>query len=144
MRLVGSARLARDAEVRYTPDGSAVANLNLVWNYGRKDESGKRPSTWVSAALFGKQAEGLAPYLVKGVGLDLTIDDVRVETYKKNDGSAGTSLKGIVRTIEFCPNKRDEGQKSGEEFAPRPVSATPPPMRSTPPSMDNFDDDIPF
>ena len=64
--LVGN--LGRDAELRYTPGGAAVATLNLatteVWN----DKSGQRQekTEWHRIVLWGKQAESLQEYLTKG------------------------------------------------------------------------------
>src|SRR3546814_3545398 len=63
--LTGLMRLGRDAELKYTAGGDAIANLALAYNYGKK-ENGKQPSQWVDAALFGKRAESLAQYLTKG------------------------------------------------------------------------------
>jgi len=64
--LVGN--LGRDAELRYTPGGAAVATLNLatteVWNdkAGQKQEK----TEWHRVVLWGKQAESLQEYLTKG------------------------------------------------------------------------------
>jgi single-strand DNA-binding protein len=64
--LVGN--LGRDAELRYTPGGAAVSTLNLatteVWNdkQGQKQEK----TEWHRIVLWGKQAESLQEYLVKG------------------------------------------------------------------------------
>ena len=64
--LVGN--LGRDAEVRYTPGGAAVARFSIatteVWN----DKSGQRQerTEWHNIDLWGKQAETLTEYLVKG------------------------------------------------------------------------------
>ena len=64
--LVGN--LGRDAELRYTPGGAAVATLNMatteVWNdkAGQKQEK----TEWHRVVLWGKQAETLAEYLTKG------------------------------------------------------------------------------
>ena len=64
--LVGN--LGRDAELRYTPGGAAVATLNLatteVWN----DKSGQKQekTEWHRIVLWGKQAESLQEYLTKG------------------------------------------------------------------------------
>jgi single-strand DNA-binding protein len=64
--LVGN--LGRDAELRYTPGGAAVATLNLatteVWN----DKSGQKQekTEWHRCVLWGKQAESLQEYLTKG------------------------------------------------------------------------------
>jgi single-strand DNA-binding protein len=64
--LVGN--LGRDAEMRYTPGGAAVATLNLatteVWNdkAGQKQEK----TEWHRIVLWGKMAESLKDYLIKG------------------------------------------------------------------------------
>ncbi len=64
--LVGN--LGRDAELRYTPGGAPVATLNLatteVWN----DKGGQRQekTEWHRIVLWGKTAESLSEYLVKG------------------------------------------------------------------------------
>ena len=64
--LVGN--LGRDAELRYTPGGAAVATLNMatteIWN----DKAGQRQekTEWHRVVLWGKTAESLAEYLTKG------------------------------------------------------------------------------
>jgi single-strand DNA-binding protein len=64
--LVGN--LGRDAELRFTPGGAPVATLNLatteVWNDkgGQKQEK----TEWHRVVLWGKSAETLSEYLVKG------------------------------------------------------------------------------
>ena len=64
--LVGN--LGRDIELRYTAGGTAVATLNMattdVWN----DKSGQRQekTEWHRVVLWGKTAESLAEYLLKG------------------------------------------------------------------------------
>src|ERR1700742_4152141 len=64
--LVGN--LGRDAELRYTPAGAAIATLSLatteVWN----DKGGQRQekTEWHRVVLWGKTAESLAEYLTKG------------------------------------------------------------------------------
>lgn len=60
--------LGRDAEVRYTPGGAAVSRFSVatteVWN----DKSGQRQerTEWHNVDLWGKMAESLSEYLVKG------------------------------------------------------------------------------
>src|SRR3954469_16925337 len=64
--LVGN--LGRDAELRYTPGGAAVATINMatteVWN----DKAGQRQekTEWHRVVLWGKTAESLKEYLIKG------------------------------------------------------------------------------
>ena len=64
--LVGN--LGKDIELRYTSGGAAVATLSLatteVWN----DKQGQRQekTEWHRVVLWGKQAESLQEYLLKG------------------------------------------------------------------------------
>jgi single-strand DNA-binding protein len=64
--LVGN--LGRDAELRYTPGGAAVATLNLatteVWN--DRNNQRQEKTEWHRVVLWGKQAESLQEYLTKG------------------------------------------------------------------------------
>lgn len=143
-------RLGRDAELRYTPDGNAVCNLALACEYGRKGQDGKRPTQWVDATLWGKQAEAMAPYLLKGQQLHFTIDDAHVETYTKGDNSKGTKLTGRVIIIKFAgsPPQQDQGNQQQQQRAPQQQrqqnrqQAQQQNQQAAPP--DSFDDDIPF
>lgn len=60
--------LGRDAELRYTPGGAAVATINMattdVWN----DKQGARQerTEWHRVVVWGKLAESLGEYLLKG------------------------------------------------------------------------------
>jgi single-strand DNA-binding protein len=64
--LVGN--LGRDAELRYTPGGAAVATLNLatteVWN--DRNNQRQEKTEWHRVVLWGKPAESLQEYLTKG------------------------------------------------------------------------------
>ncbi|WP_100633202.1 single-stranded DNA-binding protein [Pseudomonas qingdaonensis] len=146
-------RLGRDAELRYTPDGNAVCNLALACEYGRKGQDGKRPTQWVDATLWGKQAEAMAPYLLKGQQLHFTIDDAHVETYTKADHSQGVKLTGRVIIIKFAGSPPPQAQQGSRQQQPRPQQqrqqsrpqAQPQNQQGAPgPDFDSFDDDIPF
>lgn len=64
--LVGN--LGRDAELRYTPGGAAVAKFSIATTEMWNDKSGQRQerTEWHTIDLWGKQAETLSEYLVKG------------------------------------------------------------------------------
>ena len=64
--LVGN--LGRDAEVRYTSGGTAVATLSLATTDVWTDKSGQRQekTEWHRVVLWGKTAETLQEYLLKG------------------------------------------------------------------------------
>ncbi len=162
---IGLARLGRDAEVRYTPNGDAVANLSLAFSYGKKGEDGFKPTNWVDGALWGKRAEALAPYLLKGQLVVATIDDLHIETFDKRDGDQGTKLSGTVSYIDFAGSPKQSGGEGGvpsqrpttqaqrpaapaQSPAQRPAATAQRPAAtgkaSSAAAFDDMDDDIPF
>lgn len=132
-------RLGRDAELKFLPSGEAVANLSLAFNYGKAGADGNRPTQWIDGSLWGKRAESLTQYLVKGSVHCFTLNDVHIETYKKNDGSEGFKLSGMIADVELGP-------RTGERQAPQPVGGARPLPQDTrkTPNFSNMDDDIPF
>lgn len=136
--LNGIFRLGRDAELRTTPSGMQILSLALVYNYGRKDESGQRPSQWVDASMFGQRGASLQPYLVKGSQIYADLTDVYVRTYEKKDGTPGVSLAGVIQDLEFCGGGQQGGQQSSPQRQASPRSAAPAP------SGDDLNDDLPF
>jgi single-strand DNA-binding protein len=149
MILTGIARLGRDVEVRYLGDGTPVANLSLAFNYGKKDSDGRRPTTWVSASLWGERAEKLSEYLLKGTLLSVVCEDVHVEEYDKRDGGKGFNLKARVMKLDFAGGKKDEGERDERPATTattttgggKPAAA---PRQGGGGSFDTMDSDIPF
>lgn len=107
MKMIVLGRLGRDAELRYTPQNEPVMNLALAYNYGKK-ENGNQPTQWLDATCWGKRAEALAQYMLKGQQLMVTVSDVHIETYEGKDGP-GHKLVGRVEDIEFGAPPSDGG-----------------------------------
>ena len=137
-QLFGLARLGRDCELRTTQDGTPVASLSLAMDYraGREKET-----QWVDGALWGKMAETLTQYLVKGKLVCVTLDDVHIEEYPKRDGGTGTKLVGRVSKLELAGG-RDDGERTA---LPVQRQAPKPPPKSSASGFDDMDDsDVPF
>lgn len=139
-------RIGRDAELRYTPSGDAVCNIPVAVDYGRKGQDGKKPTQWYEIALWGKQAEGLAPYLLKGKQVFFTGSDLHIEEFRKSDGSHGTKLVCRASEIKFASDGQ-QGQSRQDQAARQPAQR---PQQAAKPAAqpagdyDSFDDDIPF
>lgn len=142
----GLARLGRDCELRYTPDGTAVANLSLAFSWGRKGEDGKRQTTWLEGAVFGKRAEALAPYLLKGGLVSVTLEDTHIETFKKGDGTPGTKLSARVIAIDLAGGGTAPSAPTPAQTPARAAAPTPPARRAAQPAdTDGWpDEDVPF
>lgn len=145
--MTGLFRLGRDVELRFLPDGTAVGNLALVYNYGPKPkDGGYRSSQWVEASIWQKQAEALAPYLLKGTRIDAVIDGVHVETFQKGDGSQGIKLVGRVSSVEFAGDSKpvDSDQPAAQAQPRAPANRQQAAPQQAPLNDYPFDDDIPF
>lgn len=93
--LVGN--LGRDAELRYTPGGAAVATLNLATTESWKDKEGqkKEDTQWHRVILWGKTAETLQEYLTKGKQVYIE-GKLQTRKWKDKDGHDNytTEVKG--------------------------------------------------
>lgn len=136
--LIELVNLGRDSELRHTPQGTAVLNFAGAYDVGFGDN---KKTQWIDCAMFGKKAESLASYLVKGKQVQISARDVRIETWQKNDGSGeGFKLACTVDDIKFCRDghgSKNQPQQGG--YTPQQAPAQQPVG-----GMDSFDDDIPF
>lgn len=153
MSTIVLARIGNDPELRYTPgnDSTAVMNLSLAVQYGRRDpQTGKRPVQWYDATLWGKRAESLAEFMVKGQLLHVQLTDVHIEEFSRRDKTIGTKLAARVADLELAgppPLQQAAPQQSAPRQNPpqqgRGQRQAPPPP-APPAAFDDFDDDIPF
>lgn len=147
-------RLTRDAEVRYSQSGSAVASLSIAVNHSRKDGD-----QWISevdyfdVSLFGKQAEALRSYLTKGKQIAVQ-GALRQDRWEK-DGQKFSKVKINASNIELLGGRSDNGGSLGaygsmggqerQAFAPRQnYDAPPPDGDSFGADGGEFPEDIPF
>lgn len=136
MQAFGLARIGRDCELR-TAGNSVVTNIALAFSGRAK---GEKVTTWVEGALFGKRAEALAQYLLKGKLVSVTLNNVRTETFTKQDGTSVAKMVGDVIDIELCP----DGNGTTARPAAPPPAPRPPPAPAAKTGFDDMDSDIPF
>lgn len=138
MKAQGLARIGKDAEVRFTPGGTAVANVSLAFTYGKKGDDGKRPTQWVDASLWGQRAESLAPYIKKGGQIVAYLEDVSIQTFTKGDGTQATKMVARLVDLEFVSG----GEQASSQPKPQPKPQAAPQSHGS--GFDDMDDDIPF
>jgi len=116
-RLTIIGNLGRDPEMRYTPSGTPVTNLNVATNRVYKDANGQqvKETCWFRVSVFGKSAENAAQYLQKG-RMVLVEGILRPDPqtggprlYDRQDGTKGTSYEVFATNIRFLPTGRAEG-----------------------------------
>ena len=140
--LVGN--LGRDAELRYTPGGAAVATFNMatteVWN----DKAGQRQerTEWHHVDLWGKPAESLTEYLVKGKQVYV---EGRLQTASRPTRTATSGRAPKVRVRPRRAARRRWRRRGGGGATDRGGDGDGRPRaRTAEPSEPLTDDDIPF
>jgi single-strand DNA-binding protein len=118
-QLFGTFRIGNDPELRYLPDGTAVTNLSLASNYGKRDAAtGRRETQWVDAVLWGKHAESVTQYLAKGNEVTATIDDPHTEEFQRHgNGGMGYKLTGRISNLQLVggrPVEPEQQARSGQ------------------------------
>lgn len=152
--LIGN--LTRDPELRYTPKGTAVADVGLAINrVWRDDQSQKHEdTTFVDVTLWGRQAELAQQYLGKGRGVYIE-GRLQLDTWDdKETGQKRSKLKVVGENLQFLPDgkggggQRPAGGGGGGNAAPaKPQQSSGSPQggsAAAPSDFDGEEDDIPF
>ncbi|MBP5451875.1 MAG: single-stranded DNA-binding protein [Treponema sp.] len=109
-------RLTRDAELSYLPSGSAVAKIAIAVNRSRKDgEQWINEVNYFDVSLFGKQAESLKQYLLKGKQIAVQ-GALRQDRWEK-DGQKFSKVNIVANSVELLGG-RSEGGSFGGGAAP--------------------------
>lgn len=137
--------LGADPDVRFSPNGSVIANLRLATGETWKDQQGNRQerTEWHRIVMFGRTAEIARDYLRKGSKLYL---EGRLQTRKWQDKDGHDQYTTEIVAQEFQMLDSAPGSGQGQGYGPAPERSQPraaTASQSTAPGPD-FDDDIPF
>lgn len=124
-------QLGRDAELRSLGDGTPVLSFSVADSQGKE-----KPTIWWNCGLFGKRAEALQQYLVKGQSVTVT-GFVSEREWTDKDGQKRKSQDIRVNEIALQGGRREEQPKKPSHDAAK--------ARDTRGSgFDDMDDSIPF
>lgn len=101
-KIIAIGRLGADAEMRYTPNGQPVTNFRFAVNreYRRSDDEKVKETTWYRAAVWGKYAEALTPYLTKGKQVFVEGRPV-AKAYQNQDGEIVAYIEITVDQLQL-------------------------------------------
>lgn len=133
--LIGN--LGRDPEVRYTQNGTAVANFTLATNEVWNDKSGERQerTEWHRIVVWGKQAEIAREHLSKGKQVYIE-GSIQTRQWDDREGHKRTTTEIKAQRL-IMMGRAEAGESRMNAAAPPPDAAGDEP--GPPP-----DDDIPF
>jgi single-strand DNA-binding protein len=103
--VVLTGRMTKDVELRYTPNGNAVANFTLAVN--RKFKSDNQPEAdFINCVIWNKSAETLANYTGKGslIGVE---GNLQTRSYE-NEGKKVYVTEVYVANFTFLESKKEE------------------------------------
>ena len=149
--LVGN--LGKDPEVRYTPNGKAVANLTLATSESWKDQSGQiqEKTEWHRVSIFGKLAEIAGEYLRKGSQVYIE-GKLQTRKWQNKEGQDQYTTEIVLDpfngVMQMLGSKNDSSSnhaalQNSSNMNANGIPKTPKQMQSKDPDFD-FDDDIPF
>lgn len=132
--LVG--HLGQDPEMRYMPDGTAVANLSLATSESWTDKSNqkKEKTEWHKVVIFGKLGEIAGEYLTKGsqIYIEGKLQTRKWQDQQGQDRYTTEIVVSIGGTLQMLGGAKQQETGTAKQSAPQQQ----PPM--------DFDDDIPF
>ena len=109
--LVG--RLTKDADLRYTSDGTATATFSLAVNRPFKSASGEREADFINCVIWRKSAENFANLTRKGSLVGIT-GRIQTRNYENKEGQRVYVTEVVAENFALLEKKSDN-----EPQAPR-------------------------
>lgn len=128
-RIVLIGRLTKDPELRYTPNGKAVAGFTLAVDRSFKNQQGEREADFINIVVWGNQAENCANYLAKGK-LAAVDGRLQIRSFDGQDGQRRWVTEVVADNVRF--------------LSPKTSSDSPGASGIMGSEVDFSDDDIPF
>jgi len=102
-RVILTGNLGKDVDLRYTPNGKAVATFSLAV----KDNFTKDKTHWIDIVVWGKSAENCANFIGKGSSVAV---DGRLSTrdYENKEGRKVYVTEVVADSVQFLDRKGDK------------------------------------
>lgn len=117
--LVGN--LGKDPEMRYMPDGSAVANLTIATTESWKDKQTgekKEKTEWHRLTVFKRLGEMCGEYLKKGSKIYVE-GKLQTRKWQGQDGQDRYTTEIVVSEIQIMDARQATGPAQGQSAAPQ-------------------------
>lgn len=144
-------RLSRDPELRHTPNGTAVCQINVA--ISRPVGQGREPETdFINVTVWNKPAENVARYLSKGRQIAIE-GRIQTRNYDNNEGKRVYVTEVIASNVEFLGSANNNNSTSSSSFDKMPFDNVEPaetasvdndPFASFGEKVEISDNDLPF
>lgn len=120
--LVG--RLTKDADLRYTAGGKAVATFTLASNRPYTNQAGEKQADFINCVVWNKSAEALANHTSQG-SLIGVVGRIQTRNYENNQGQRVYVTEVLVEEFQFLESKKNnESRREESEINAATVEAT--------------------
>jgi single-strand DNA-binding protein len=148
-RVVLVGRLTKDADLKYTSSGTAVASFTLAVNRQFTNQSGEREADFINCVVWRKQAESLANFTRKGslIGLE---GRLQTRSYDNQQGQRVYVTEVVVDSFSLLESKaaneeRQQPQQTQQTNRPANNQASnTDPFASSGQPIDIDSNDLPF
>lgn len=113
-RVILIGRLTKDVDLRYTPNGTAVASFTLAVDRFRKSADGEKETDFIPIVVWQKQAENCAEYLRKG-SLAAVDGRIQVRSYTDKRGDKRYATEVVAESVRFLDSRKSEGGQSSNQ-----------------------------
>jgi len=144
-KFIGIGNLGRDPEIRYMPNGEAVANISVgiseKWidkNSGEKKEN----TEWVRVTFYRKLAEVVEKYLKKGSSIYFE-GKMQTRKWTDKDGIEKYTTEIIADSMQMLGGRPENNQESAQKSDPHNQRKEQK-SAATSTNFSDMDDDIPF
>ena len=146
--LIGN--LGQDPEVRYMPNGGAVANITVATSESWKDQQGQQQerTEWHRCVLYRRLAEIAGEYLKKGRPVYVE-GRLKTRKWQDKDGNDRYTTEIEATEMQMLSSRQSGGQSDQGEYQPppsRPAGGNASQQQRQPQrqAYDDLGDDIPF
>ncbi|MNW56447.1 Single-stranded DNA-binding protein ssb [compost metagenome] len=143
-RVILIGRLTKDPELRYTPNGTAVAQFTLAVDRPFANQGGEREADFIPIVTWRQLAENCANYLRKG-RLTAIEGRVQVRNYENNEGKRVYVTEIVADNVRFLESSKREGRNETTSInSNSQAGRNHDPFYDDGKPIDISDDDLPF
>jgi len=106
-RAVIVGRLTKDVDLRYTQNGTAVANFTVAANRPFKNDQGEQEADFINCVIWRKPAESLATYMKKGslIGVE---GRIQTRSFDDKEGKRVFVTEVLAESVQFLESRNSQ------------------------------------
>ena len=138
--LAFTGNVGQDGVLKFTANGDLILNFSVALSAGYGD---KKTTTWMNCSLFGKRAESVAPFILKGQSVAVN-GEFQARPYTTKEGAEKMSLEVRVADVTLMGGKPEGQERQAAPQRAAPAAKPAQDQSSGARAFADFDSDIPF